>query len=384
MCHAHPNIVRDAGTSDFDKAFFGLAGGRYNHMTHGAINLAREVRTHEDASIGVSDRQGLVLGVIIALVFVADAHALETTATKHQSWQSVRAELVLASGWQFSLDETNSPGDIIEPEFDDANWQAVAIPHTWNAKHEQSIQNTYKRGVGYDRLKFELPRNLAGSRFWIQFNAVSLVSAVWLNGQFIGEHKGGFAMFRYDVTGALRRNGANLLVVKADNTTQSPGTATEDVIAFSGDFNVLGGIYRHVLLLSTNATLVDTLDQGSSGICARSTDVSSARATINVDARVRTFEGGGRAVIARVSLLDRKGRVVASRSSRVSINAGPEPTRVEQTLEIGEPHLWQGVADPYLSSWRSNCYRRKVRCSTVFRFRMAFAALGSIQTTGSS
>ncbi len=298
--------------------------------------------------LAFSIAKAIVLGVVFVLVFVADAHALRSTSKKHQGMQSVRAELVLASGWKFSLDETKSPSDIIKPEFNDANWQAVTIPHTWNAKDGQSIQNTYKRGVGYYRLKFEIPKNFAGSRFWIQFNAVSLVSDVWLNGQFLGEHKGGFGMFRYDVTDALRRNGANVLVVKADNTTQSPGTATEDVIPFSGDFNVLGGMYRDALLFSTDATLVDTLDQGSSGVFARSTDVSPARATVNVDARVRTFESGGRVAIAKVSLLDRKGRIVASRSSRVRIDAGPEPTHVEQALEIAEPHLWQGVVDPYL------------------------------------
>jgi beta-galactosidase len=97
-----------------------------------------------------------------------------------------------------------------------------------------------KRGPGYYRLTFEKPASVTGQRYWLEFGAVSLISDVWLNGRHLGRHIGGFSAFRCDATEALSLQGKNVLVVKADNSEQKPGSTTEDVTPYSGDFNVQG------------------------------------------------------------------------------------------------------------------------------------------------
>src|SRR5688572_9206887 len=96
------------------------------------------------------------------------------------------------------------------------DWETVNLPHTWNAEDAASLQTTgYKRGLGWYRLAFATPT--AGARHWLEFSAATLVADVWLNGEHLGQHRGGFTAFRFDVTGNLTENGENELLVKVDN-----------------------------------------------------------------------------------------------------------------------------------------------------------------------
>lgn len=166
------------------------------------------------------------------------------------------------NGWKFMFAPPVAEDQIVQIGFSDEDWETVAVPHSFNAQDGQSIQRTMKRGAGYYRLSFERPPRVAGQRYWLEFGAVSLVSDVWLNGRHLGRHEGGFSAFRVDATEALSPHGKNVLVVKADNSEQKPGSATQDVPPYSGDFNLQGGVYRDVKLFATSNTYVDTLDFG--------------------------------------------------------------------------------------------------------------------------
>jgi hypothetical protein len=91
---------------------------------------------------------------------------------------------------------------------------------------------------------FKPPQVAAGSRYFLQFDAVGAVADVWLNGRHLGKHAGAFSRFRFDASSSINLSGDNVLVVKADNSRPQPGASTQDVIPLSGDCFVFGGATR--------------------------------------------------------------------------------------------------------------------------------------------
>lgn len=266
----------------------------------------------------------------------------------------IRTETPLAQDWRFRQDDTLS--GVERPDFDDQNWRRVSVPHTWNRvglyqpgavgrlNKAENINKT--QGVGWYRLTFAAPK-LNGRRAYLQFDAVSRTAKVWLNGVYLGEHQGGFSRFRLDATDALRGDGQNLLVVRADNSKPAPGSPTVDNLPLTGDFFVHGGLYRPVSLVVTNAVHFDMLDFGGSGVYARTTALNADKAIIEVKARLRNDLSRAAAVRVVSRLRDADGKVVAQAiaSAGLPTKGGQESTL---SLSVSNPRLWNGVIDPYL------------------------------------
>ncbi len=268
--------------------------------------------------------------------------------------QSERSVVPLAQGWEFQRGGDVDPAQAAQAA---GSWERVSVPHTWNRvgyympdpqTHLNRAESVDKyQGVGWYRMTFTPPAMDAGQRAWLQFDAASRTAEVWLNGQRIGGHKGGFSRFRLDATRALRAGQANTLLVKVDNTQPAQGSSTADILPLAGDFFVHGGLYRPVSLIVTNAVHVDMLDAGGSGIFATTKSIDAAMANVDVRVRIRNDGTKTQAVNAVVRLIDAGGKTVATGTRRISLRADSASESVE-TLSVATPHLWNGVADPYL------------------------------------
>jgi beta-galactosidase len=282
----------------------------------------------------------ILLGIGALMAAFVDAATVNPAALRP-------AMTLSGNGWKFMFDPQVAEDDIVQASFSDRGWETVVVPHSFNAQDGQSIQRTMKRGPGYYRLTFEKPASVVGQRYWLEFGAVSLVSDVWLNGRHLGGHDGGFSAFRYDATEALNPHGKNVLVVKADNSAQKPGSTTEDVPPYSGDFNVQGGVYRDVKLFATSNTFVDTLDFGGPGVYATTKSASANLAEVNVRSQIRTVETSDQPIRMRAALRDSRNRVVAATVATATATAN-SVAQVEQSLKVSHPHFWNGKTDPYL------------------------------------
>jgi len=260
-----------------------------------------------------------------------------------------RSEIALADGWRFHLGAV--PGDATKASFDDSGWGRVQVPHTWNRVgnygETRRADANVTRGIGWYRLKFQAPRTGIGQRFYLQFDAASIVAEVWLNGQKLGGHAGAFSRFRLDATAAMRRDGENVLTVKVDNSKPEPGSTTEFIVPISGDFFMYGGLYRPVALIVTGAAHVDLLDAGGPGIYGQVTSLSAASAGVAVRARLRNDGAAAANLTVRTSVADAAGREVARQERRVRLAAGASGEN-RADLAIARPHRWNGTADPYL------------------------------------
>jgi len=249
---------------------------------------------------------------------------------------SARESQLLTENWRFQKgDETNA----ITAEFADAGWQKLSLPHCWGWDEAQVTKNYY-RGPGWYRRVFDVKQE-EGKRYFLRFEAAATVADVYLNGQKLGQHRGGFGAFCFEITEALNANGQNILAVRVSNAPEP------DIAPLSGDFCVFGGLYRPVQLLVTDAVCLTPLDHASPGVAWLQSMVSAKDATIDVTAQVSNGSKSAADRTLTVKLLDTTGKVVASESRPVHIEPGITPPFRLQ-LKVSHPHLWNGLTDPYL------------------------------------
>lgn len=262
-----------------------------------------------------------------------------------------RSAVPLMQGWRFVLDDGLS--DAQAAQTDASSWARVDLPHTWNALDAATtVQTTpaskpYRRGVGWYSLRFDAPADARGTQ-WLEFGGASIAATVWLNGTRLGEHRGAFTAFRFDVTRVLR-SGGNELLVKADNRPPQRYGEPTTIVPLSGDFNMAGGLYRGVRLVSTSDKAHVALDDhGGPGVYASTTALRDGAATVQVLTRLSQHGPRAAGYTLRTSLLSAEGRSVAAPSlSPVRLSPGAR-LEVQQALQVPKARLWQGAADPYL------------------------------------
>lgn len=260
---------------------------------------------------------------------------------------TVRIETPLSQDWRFHLGQP--AGDPSQPGFDDAGWQAVAVPHTWNALGEYRIGRTAAtrntQGVGWYRRWLDAATLPARSRHFLQFDAVGNIADVWINGRHVGRHAGAFSRFRFDITDHLRP-GRNLVAVRADNSLPAPGSTTEDVVPLKGDFFVHGGLYRGVSLVSVGDAHIALDDFGGPGVYATTASVDAGGAVVEVVARLGNAASTPVPAVLRLSLRDADGREVAEEAQALTL--APGRTEASMALLVDAPRLWDGRRDPHL------------------------------------
>ena len=282
------------------------------------------------------------------------AQNTQTSRTHPTTAVDPRVEISLRDGWRFKL----GPESVTELQAEpDATWTTVSVPHTWNrvgyykdapASHINTAQNVVTtQGVGWYKLVFTPPANVASMESFLQFDAASRIATVWLNGTMLGTHRGGFSRFRLNSTAALKPGQENTLTVKVDNTKPALGGSTADVLPLTGDFFVYGGLYRPVSLVFTRKMHLDLMDYGSSGVYAKTTSIGPAGAQVQVGARVRNDSEQSGTVVLRTLLVDAQGHVAGQQEQSVTVAPGSVVERIAN-VAVAHPHLWQGMEDPYL------------------------------------
>lgn len=216
----------------------------------------------------------------------------------------------------------------------------VALPHTWNNLDGQDGGNDYWRGHGI--YEIQLPSPTAGKRQYIQFEGVNHIASVSCNGTQLGGHRGGFSTFRFELT-ALMQQENNILTVDVTNEEC-------DVYPQHADFTFFGGIYRNVTFIETEPAHFDLLRSGTQGVFV----TPHVTGTTRIDA----FPVDAKGCTVSAELLNADGGVVASAEV-------PAEGHTAMILELTEPHLWNGVADPYLYTARLTLKKDGEICDTV-------------------
>lgn len=205
----------------------------------------------------------------------------------------------------------------------------ISLPHTWNGEDGQNGENGYYQGRCVYRKSLSSSKEIC----YIQFNGANSVTEVFVNGNKVGSHRGGYSMFRFRIDPYLVKE-ENRLEVYVDNTV------VPDVFPTSADFTFYGGIYRDVNLVyagETRFSLDDGSRDGVTAIPKREGDVWKIALSANVT-------GADNDAVCAYTLKDGEGRTVAS-ATRPSLSPQAE-------LTVASPKLWNGVKSPYLYTLR--------------------------------
>ena len=199
----------------------------------------------------------------------------------------------------------------------------VALPHTWNALDGQDGGADYWRGIG--TYTIDLPNPTKGKKQYIELQGANHVATVYCNGRELGTHKGGFSTFRYELTPAMKPEGNVLTVVVTNGVC--------DVYPQNADFTFYGGLYRDVNFIEVEDAHFDLLMDGTDAVFVTPHNVGKTR--------VDLFPVNAEGATVRVELKDAEGNVVGAAET-----AAADHTHV--LIDVKEPHLWNGVEDPYL------------------------------------
>ena len=241
-----------------------------------------------------------------------------------------RQDILLNDNWKFRFSHQVQKGSEIR----------VDLPHTWNAQDALSGKIDYKRGIGNYEKKLFIRPEWQGKRLFLRFEGANSIADVFINRRHIGEHRGGYGAFVFEITGEVNYGKENSILVRVNNGEQL------DVMPLVGDFNFYGGIYRDVHLLITDEACISPLNYASPGVRLIQDSVSHQYAKVRAVVDLANGNNAGQEVELGVRLLDGQ-KVVAQQKQTLTL-ARNAALQQELTFEINNPHLWNGRQDPFL------------------------------------
>ena len=245
---------------------------------------------------------------------------------------SVESEL---TDWQFSKDGEQ--------------WEAVTVPHSYNAQ-DGPTQNYY-RGKAHYRREVTFP---SGKNAFLLFEGAAQAAEVYLDGTLLKAHKGGYTPFVVP----LPHSGQ--VEVVCDNTEDI------ELIPVSSDFNKNGGLHNPVRLLVYDDVFFSPEEYGPYRLHVVQKEVTDNRVVAEVQARVRNTGPAMKGNVL-VTLKDAEGKVVASETVGIDSLPGTDQD-IRATLTLDNPHLWNGVLDPYLYTVEIQVKKDVARTEVGFRY----------------
>ena len=240
-----------------------------------------------------------------------------------------RTHAHLSGTWRIAFEQEGAPG-----------WEAgvpgnrlVAVPGAWN---EQLLGGLGEVGAAWYERTLDGPERVQGTRRLLRFDAASLVADVWLDGEHLGHHEGGFLPFAFDVTEQLEPGREHRLTVRVEHglsVERTPvgglpgGGAFRSFPATSYDFLPMGGLIRPVRLLSVPEVAVTRIAATTAGI--------RNGAELDIVIEAAGFDGE-----ALVGLRGRQGT-----STRLRLAEG----RGQTSLAWRDARLWS-PGDPHLET----------------------------------
>ncbi len=295
-----------------------------------------------------------------------------SNAQKKQSRLTVppRYQKVINSDWTFNYfpDEKADKG-YESPGYDDSKWPLVSIPHTWSTYETTGEVHPFIRsaaetdnpywwnGWGWYRKHFTINPAASEKKVFVEFEGVQKYCKVWINGKYLGDHKGGYGSFDFDITEFLTPGKENLLAVAVSNTRKDQFRIPPMA---AGNFNVYGGIYRDVTLVMKEKLFIPM--QGSAshegGTFVTTPAVSEKEGVVRIQTWVHNDYPETRECILNTYINDADGKNIQILKSKAEIKPG-QLYKFDQTSKpVSKPHLWS-PEDPYMYEVRSEVIEKR-------------------------
>lgn len=262
--------------------------------------------------------------VLLRLIFMVLLVGFSSLTTAQ-----VRIKQSINTSWEFFK------GDVdIKKNLDVIAWENVNLPHSYNTHDVLDDEPGYYRGNTWYRKNIFIPSSWKQKDIYLFFEGVNQVATVYVNGNVVGKHIGGYTFFRFKINKFLNTTGAaNEILVQVNNEFNS------DIPPLTADFTFFGGIYRDVFLEAFNSTHFNVDDHSSQGIFVTTPAVSQNNASIHVRGTISSATAGN-AVIISSKVYDPLNKLVAQQESKVKVDANSVVAFVHDKLEVSQPQLW--------------------------------------------
>ena len=241
-------------------------------------------------------------------------------------------------GAAYSYAKTDGWGGAVRPNFNDAAWRAVDLPHDW-AVELPFVQAPFtislmdhgfkplarvfpETSIGWYRRHFAVPRGDEGRRFRIDFDGAFRDCLVWLNGILLGRHEGGYDPFGFDATDLVNYGGDNVLVVRVDATHNE------------GWFYEGAGIYRHVRLTKTAPVHVPLW---GTYVTAQ---VEGNAATLTIETEIANETPVAATIGLKSAISDPAGKPAAEVIEPARLIGPYQTAIIRQSVRLSAPQLW--------------------------------------------
>lgn len=254
-------------------------------------------------------------------------------------WAQAQQRVVytINDGWKFTK---GSPFEAQLAGCDDSSWETVNIPHTWNNKDADDETPGFYRGPAWYRKQLFVDKSQEGRQTVIYFEGANQEVRFYLNGQFVGEHKGGYTRFCFDITSHLRYGQENLFAIYVNNVYNP------NIPPLSADFTFFGGIYRDVYLQFMNPVHIATNDYASSGVYIRTPEVNNSAASVEITTLLTNNTLQPAEIRVENVICDADGKEVKKTHAEIKLASGETKTDISKKIKIDSPRLWD-IDDPY-------------------------------------
>jgi hypothetical protein len=273
--------------------------------------------------------------------------------------KSQRIEKIINTNWTFNY----LPGETADKGYEltstnDAKWMAVSLPHTWSTfettgelhpfiKNTSEEDNPYWwNGWGWYRKHFTVNKDYADRKVFIEFEGVQKYCKVWINGKFLGEHKGGYGSFDFDITQFIKPGADNIIAV-AVNNRQNDNFRIPPMA--SGSFNVYGGIYRDVTIVLKNKLYIPM--QGSAlhegGTFITTPGLKEKEGVVRIQTWVKNDNTVKKSCTLQTTIFDASNKAIEIIKTTSEINPGQLFKFDQHSKPVKNPHLWSNE-NPYI------------------------------------
>ncbi len=258
---------------------------------------------------------------------------------------SSRVKTILNAEWKYYKGNASGAQNT---NFNDGSWSNVNIPHSFSIPYKR--ESRWYEGIGWYRKHFRVDSKYSGKKVFIEFEAAFQHSWVYVNGDLVGEYKGGYTSFTFDITDKVQFGQDNLIAVKLSCEWDY------DITPRGGEHQFSGGIYRDVYLTITDpvhvgyyGTFVTTpFDCPSVNRSGGYTGQSSySKAPVKVKTTVKNSSSESKSYKLKSYLVDSSNNIVdSSMVTTKTINTNSEYT-FEQNTTLNSFNLWS-PSSPYL------------------------------------
>lgn len=219
-------------------------------------------------------------------------------------------------GWRFFFQRENSSD----------NARHVTLPHSWNT--DPLAEGYFLETTGNYLNSIYIPAEWIGKRLFVKFYGVQSVADLFVNGHYVGTHRGAGTAFVFEVTDRVRFGADNYLLMTVSNA------ASNDVLPTSTDMNRYGGIYREAELILTEPTAVSPLYLGTEGVLVRPHTITPER--VEAEAEIHLTARGANACTLTLDVTAPDGTPVFTKRQRARIEDKP----VTVPIAFENPRLW--------------------------------------------